>query len=379
MRPFVGVKGLLAIASFVSACGGTVQLNTATATPNPSPTPGANAPASPAPITSDSGFLSGVDARTLTAESEARGLSCSESSGGFSGDEPTKQAWSCDGPAADGSDLMTGAQGPDPTRIDIATAEVLEYESVKVETITDFLGAMINLFGGADGAQARAWLLASLPDAQRDGYIETDIGGKHFRLRFDMNGNSSATYLSAMSSAGPPASSTPGPLPSGPGAAYFGELQGVPGGWMTFVDPGGKFSVAFPAQPTGSGPDVTTGPDGSTSTAVYEWASKDRDISYAIVATDHAHGVLGGKDPAVVLEAAADGYLRLFNADPVGRSATKVGTHFALDAVETNANGYVCLRFVIVGDRLYGLGGTDTHRCPVDMAGFVGSFSIEDE
>ena len=112
---------------------------------------------------------------------------------------------------------------------------------------------------------------------------------------------------------------------------------------------------------------------------MYQWSSKDRDTSYVIVATDHAQGVLSARDPRVALEAAADEYLRRFNADPVGRSATKVGSHFALDAIETNANGYVCLRFLIVGDRLYVLGGTETHQCPAEMAGFVGSFRASDQ
>jgi hypothetical protein len=369
---------LLVIALFVSACGGTAQPSAATGAPSPSPDVVLSTPSPSAPAAPDSGYLSGVDVGMLTAESEARGLSCSESSGGFSGNEPTKQAWSCDGSAADGSGLMVGAQGPAPNRIEMATAEVLTYETVKVKTITDFLGAMSSLYGGADGVRARAWVLAALPDAQRDGYAETDIGANHYRLTFEAPGKSSATYLLVAPSA-PPASPTPGPLPSGSGAAYFGELQGVPGGWTTFVDPGGKFTIAFPGQPTGSGPEATTGPDGSISTAVYQWASKDRETSYVIVATDHAQGVLSGRDPGVVLEAAADEYLRRFNADALDRSATRLGSHFALDAVETNANGFVCLRFLIVGERLYVLGGTETHRCPADMVGFVGSFSLTNE
>ena len=130
---------LLAIALLVSACGGTVQPSAATAGPSPSPDVVLSTPSPSAPAAPDSGYLSGVDAGMLTEESEARGLSCSDL-GGFSGNEPTKQAWSCDGAAADGSDLIVGAQGPASNRIEMATAEVLTYGTVKVKTITDFLG-----------------------------------------------------------------------------------------------------------------------------------------------------------------------------------------------------------------------------------------------
>lgn len=369
------MKWLLAIVLLTSACGGTVQSSQAAGTPSPSPTAGRTAPASLAPVASDDGYLSGLDAIALTKEAEARGLTCEEYT---SDDNPTLQVWSCSGVVADGSELLMHATGPDRARIQTVSAEVLEYDVVKVDTITDFLGDMSALFGRADGTQARTWLVAALPDAQRDRYAETDIGGSYFQLTFEDTGASSATFLSVSSAAGPPASSTPGPVPSGSGAAFFGEVQGMPGGWVTFAEPGGKFSIAFPGQPTATGPAVTASPDGPTVSATYEWASKDRETSYAVVATDFDEGVLSGKEPSVVLDTTADQFLAAFGADPAGRSATKIGTYFAMDVVETNTKGYICLRFVIVGDRLYVLAGFATHRCPSDMAGFVGSLSLED-
>ena len=369
------MRWLIAMALLIAACEGKVQPGPPTADPSPTPTAGPLTSTAPSPVASESGYLAGVNVDALTAESVARGLSCSTSSGGFSGDEPTKQVWNCDGTAADGSDLMMGAQGPDPDHIEIATAEVLTYGSAKDETIADYLGAMSGLFGGADPADAQSWLRQALIDARRDGSSEADVGANHYRLQFDDTGTSSATYIVVVPLAGAP-SPTPGPLPSG--AAYFGELEGVPGGWLTFVDPGGKFSIAFPGRPTVEGPETSTGSDGSIASTAYQWASSDLDTQFAVLATDYTQGTLSGKDPGVTLAAAADEYMGRLHADPAGRSATEVGDHAALDVITTNANGYVCLRLVIVGETLYVLVGTETHQCPAGMAGFVGSFKAID-
>ncbi len=368
------IKGLLAIVLLTSACGGTVQPSQATGTPSVSHTAGRSAPASLAPVASDDGYLSDLDATTLTNEAEARGLTCEEYS---SSEQPTDQVWSCSGTVADGSELFMHATGPDRTHLKSVSAQVLDYDSVKVGTITDYLGDMSALFGRADGTQARTWLVTAFPDAQRDGYVETDIGGSYFQLTFEDTGTSSATFLSVSSSTRPPPPPTPGPLPSGSGTAYFGELQGVPGGWVMFADPGGTFRIAFPGQPKTTGPAATTGPDGPTLTAIYEWASKDQMTTYTIVATDYNEGVLKGKEPGAFLDTNADRYVAAFNGHLLDRSATKVGGHSALDVVITNVKGFVCLRLVIVGDRLYALGGTQTHRCPNEIAGFVGSLSFE--
>jgi hypothetical protein len=53
----------------------------------------------------------------------------------------------------------------------------------------------------------------------------------------------------------------------------------------------------------------------------------------------------------------------------------ELGCGIALPLVTLTA--LVGIRFVIVGDRLYVLGGTATHQCPSDMAGFVGSFDVK--
>ena len=368
------VKRLLAAALLVSACGGAIQSGGANGMPGPSPTAGGSAPASSVPVASGSGYLAGLDAIALTMEAESRGQSCEEYS---SDDPPTDQVWSCNGTAPDGSELFMHATGPDRAHLKSVSAQVLDYDTVKVGTITDYLGEMSTLFGRAEGSQARTWLLAAFPDAQRDGYVETDIGSSYFQLTFEDTGTSSATFLSVSSAAGPPVP-TAGPLPSGTGAAFFGEVQGRPGGWVTFEDPGGMFSIAFPGQPTETGPQVTTGADGPISDTYYDWASSDRLITYAIRTTDYPEGVLSGQDPSVVLDKVADAYLAAFNAEPEGRSATTVGSHAALDVVETNVRGYICIRFVNVGDRLYVLFGTMTHQCPGDMAGFVGSFALKD-
>jgi hypothetical protein len=109
----------------------------------------------------------------------------------------------------------------------------------------------------------------------------------------------------------------------------------------------------------------------------YEWASQDQMTTYTIVATDYTEGVLKGKEPGAFLDTNADRYVAAFNGDRWDRSATKVGGHSALDVVITNVKGFVCLRLLIVGDRLYTLGGTQTHQCPGEIAGFVGSLSFE--
>jgi hypothetical protein len=191
------MKRLLVSALLVSACGGTVQPSGATATLSPSAIVGGSAETSSVPMASDSGYLSGLDATAFTAEAEKRGLSCDQYP---SEDQPPQQVWSCSGHAADGSELLMGAHGPDRTRIVVATAEVLGNKPVTDETVLQFLGPISTLYAGADGARAQAWLLAALPEAQRDGYVETDIGSNHFRLRFQDNGagTPSATYLLVM-------------------------------------------------------------------------------------------------------------------------------------------------------------------------------------
>ena len=364
---------VLAIVLLASACGGSVQPGRATGAPSPSATAGRSAPASLAPVASDDGYLSDLDATALIKEAEARGLTCEEYS---SSDQPTDQVWSCSGTDADGTELFMHATGPDRTHLGSVSAQVLDYDSVKVGTITDYLGDMSALFGRADGTQARTWLETAFPDAQRDGYVETHIGGSYFQLTFEHTSVSSATFLSVSPSTRPPPPTT-GPNPSDSGAAYFGDLQGVPGGWVTFADPGGTFRIAFPGQPNTTGPAATTGPDGPISTAVYEWASQDQMTTYGVVVTDYEKGVLKGKEPDAFLDLSADRYVAALNGDLWDRSATKVGGHSALDVVITNVEGFVCMRLVIVGDRLYALGGTQTHQCPSEMAGFVGSLNFE--
>src|SRR5205814_8554883 len=203
-----------------SACGGTVQPSATTATASVAPAPAATAETSAAPVMSDSGYLSGLDATTFTTEAQARGLSCDEYS---SQEQPDQQVWSCTGHATDGSELLMSAHGPDRGRLAFATAEVLGNGPVKDEIVIDFLGPMGRLYAGADGAQAQVWLVGALAKAQRDGHIETDVGGDHLRLTFEDHGpgTPSATYLLVESSGGPPAQPTPGALPSGPGAGFL--------------------------------------------------------------------------------------------------------------------------------------------------------------
>ncbi len=189
------MRQLLAIALLVSACGGTVQPGAPTAAPSPSPNVVLSTPSPSARAALDSGYLSGVDAGMLIAESEARGLSCRESLGWLLRERTHKTSVVLRRRCCRRQRPDRSAQGPASNRIEMATAEVLTYGTVKVKTITDFFGAMSNLFGGADGVQARTWVLAALPDAQRDGYAETDIGANHYRLTFEDTGNSSATYL----------------------------------------------------------------------------------------------------------------------------------------------------------------------------------------
>ncbi len=269
------------------------------------------------------------------------------------------------------------ATGPDAAHIATVSAEVLEYGSVKGATITDFLGAMSSVFGRADGTRVRTWLLDALPDAQRRGYAETDIGDSYYRLTFEDTGASSATFLSVSSVSGPPVPPTEGPISTGSGISFFGMTQGRPGGWATFDDPGGKYSIAFPGQPTKIGPQQATGADGPVSRTSYEWASTDKQTTYTVSATDYPEGALRDKDQAAFLQGVADQYQAAFHADPSGRYATNVGGHVGLDMAITNTKGFVCLRFVIIGDRLYALGGTETHQCPSYIAGFLGSFEVK--
>jgi hypothetical protein len=189
-----------ALALLVSACDSAGQPRSANA-PTASSAPGEALQLSSA-SPSDSGYLSGLDATAFTAAAETRGLSCDEYS---SDDQPSQRVWSCTGDAADGSELLMGAQGPDRTRLVFATAEVLGSGPVEDEIVLQFLGPISSLFAGADGVRAQAWLLTALPDAQRDGAAETDIGANHFRLRFDDNGpgTPSATYLLVMPLAAP--------------------------------------------------------------------------------------------------------------------------------------------------------------------------------
>jgi hypothetical protein len=186
-----------ALALLGSACSGAGQPGSANVTPTASPAPGETTKIWSATVASDSGYLAGLDATAFTAEAEAHGLSCDEYS---SDDQPSQRVWSCTGHAADGSELLMGAQRPDRGRLVFATAEVLGSGPVEDEIILQFLGPISSLFAGADGARAQAWLLTALPDAQRDGAAETDIGANHFRLRFDDNGagTPSATYLLVM-------------------------------------------------------------------------------------------------------------------------------------------------------------------------------------
>ncbi len=181
-----GSRLAVALAAFVLA---SCTANTST------PGSAASVAASPGPPTSSGRYLSGLDATAVTRAVAAYHLTCRQEAGGFSGNAPTEQAWSCLGPAADGSDLMASLQGPSDGHIELATAEVLEYRTVKVGTITDFLGAMVDLFGNSAAGQGRSWLLTALPIAQRDGHVEADLGANHYTLTFEDNGNSSTTYL----------------------------------------------------------------------------------------------------------------------------------------------------------------------------------------
>jgi hypothetical protein len=373
------VKRLLAIALLVSACGA------------PTPTGRTQAPGSSAPSTehattspaaaestrSDTGYLPGLTATTFQAEAAARDLSCET----YPSDEQRdQQVWWCEGDATDGSELFMSAQGPDLDSLEFATAEVLGNGPVEDEIVIEFLGPMSKLYAGADGGAAQSWLTASLPAAQRDGSAEKDVGAYHLRLTFDDHGpgTPSATYLLVTSAFGPPAPPADGPLPSEPGAAYFGEVRGVPGGWVPFLDPDGAFNVAFPVTPVVGDPVAATGSDGLIQTRLYGSTSlDDRTTLYYVIVEDYDKGALTNEEPSGVLDAAAERYLGDFDVDPADRLTTEFAGHPTLDVIQTSANLTTCLRLVAVADRLYTLAGLATHRCPADMAGFVGSFVVK--
>lgn len=121
-----------ALALLGSACSGAGQPGSANVTPTASPAPGETTKIWSATVASDSGYLAGLDATAFTAEAEAHGLSCDEYS---SDDQPSQRVWSCTGHAADGSELLMGAQRPDRGRLVFATAEVLGSGPVEDEII----------------------------------------------------------------------------------------------------------------------------------------------------------------------------------------------------------------------------------------------------
>jgi hypothetical protein len=186
---------------------------------------------------------------------------------------------------------------------------------------------------------------------------------------------SGSPSASVTTSPAPTSGSTAAP-PSASGPGFGGVAAVVPPGWITFTDPDGAFSVALPAQPTTTDAQATVAPSGPISSTEYQWRASDGVISYIVTVTDYPAGYLSSQTAQTALGASAQNYATGFGADMAGQQATMVGSHPALDVVMTNTGGYICIRFVIVADRLYVLGGTDTHQCPADMPGFAGSFRL---
>jgi len=355
------------MAPLVAACVDSVQPSPAMATPRPSPAsptvpaPSVQTPSDPDP--SDAAYLAGLDADAFEARAESRGLSCET----YASDDPSSDTvWSCTGHLADGSELLMYAQGPDPLHLVYATAEVLGNGPVEDEIVTSNLAPLGSFYAGPDGPEAHAWLLGALPAAQRNGAAETDIAANHLRLTFHDNGpgTASATYLLV--------------VPQAPRPSIFGQDEGRPSGWLTFLDPNGTFSLALPGQPVATQAPVTTGLASPVADTVYQWTSSDKS-TYAIRVTDYPRGVLSGDDASAILPLMAAEYLGSSHVEEPTHATTEVGGHPGLDLIAVDPSGFTCARFVIVGDRLYVLSGTSLHECPGDMAAFVGSFVITRE
>ena len=289
-------------------------------------------------------------------------LSCEN----YAAEDPSSDTvWYCHGQAADGSELLLYAQGPDPSHLVYATAEVLGNGPVEDEIVTTNLGSLASFYAGSEGSEAEAWLLAALPAAQRDGAAETDIAGNHFRLTFADNGpgTASATYLLV--------------APLTPRPSIFGEDKGPPAGWVTFADPDGTFSVALPGQPVTTSAPVAEGPYRPVSDSVSTWTSPDGATTYAIKVTDYPSGIMRSEDASANLRLVAYLHLDSSRVEVLEQATSYVGDYPGLDIVETDDPSVTCIRFVVVGDRAYTLSGTSLHGCPEDMAGFSGSLVVK--
>ena len=379
--PWHAVATALAGTLVVAACGASpasILPGSASAPSTPAlaatTAPPSSAPMSASPSPSGSGYIAGLSASAVTSALRPLGLTCgAPESGGLSGSQPTEQAWSCVGSAAGGVTLIASMQGPDDSHIEVAAFEVQQEKAFPLAVIESYFEAMASVVGGAVGPQVDDWLVAHLPSLQKEGLVDTTISGNDYELSYGGSIASNATSFTIGSAAGPPESPSPGALPSGSGAGYFGQVEGVPGGWVAFTDTRASFTVAFPANPVAQAPLPTAAPSGPTLRSLYQWTSADRSISYAVTTWDEPPGSLVA-DPQTALNDVLGSYVSRFGGDLVAKDATSVGGHPGLDAVMTNSRGWVCFRFIAEGDRLYVLGGTNGNGCPADMAAFVGSF-----